>query len=363
VRHSSLCVPFFLRSSLSIVLAGFVVAVGSGAAETPKGTAAPATGALSITTDPDNADVYIDGRLAGQTPANLSALTAGEHRVRIVKSGYLENSRIVVMPAGEPTRLNVKLTKTSATANEAAGQVSGGGGGGGSKKWLWIALAGGGGAVATVALLPHNKAPVPGTISVSPTGTGMAGLTSFSFSSTGASDPDGDALTYAWSFSDGGSATGNTATHVFATAGTFQATLKVSDGKLDASTPAAAVTVAPTMAGTWTGGVEPVFTNSLFSVTLTQSGTTLGGSMTFSGNSSGTFPLSGTVSGTTYPVTVNFATVTYTIGTGVGLSDTFSGTTDSGGTSMAGTVTLRLTGAIFTSTGLATATGPSTLRR
>jgi hypothetical protein len=341
-----------------------MLTVGAGAAETPKGTAAPATSALSITTDPDNASVYIDGHLAGQTPANLSALTAGEHRVRIVKSGYLENSRIVTTPAGQPTRLDVKLTKTSAPANETAGQVSGGGGGGGgSKKWLWIALAGGGAAAATVVLRARNKAPVPGTITVSPTGTGMAGLTSFTFTSTGASDPDGDALTKTWSFGDGGSATGDTATHTFAAAGTFDVTLKVSDGKLDATTPAASVVVAATMAGTWTGGVEPGFTNSLFSVTLTQSGTTLGGTMTFSGGSSGTVSVTGTVGGTTYPATVTFTTPTYSIASGVGLTDSFSGTTTSTGSAMTGTVTARLTGAVFTATGQASATGQSTLTR
>jgi hypothetical protein len=137
--------------------------VGAGAAETPRGSAG-AAGALSITTEPDNADVYVDGRLAGQTPANVASLAAGEHRVRIVKSGYLENARVVTLIVGEPTHLNVKLTKTAGGSNEtAAGQVvSGSGGGGGSKKWLWIGLAGAGAAAVAVAAMPHNKAPVPG---------------------------------------------------------------------------------------------------------------------------------------------------------------------------------------------------------
>src|SRR5262245_14550711 len=166
-------IPAFVRSSVSLALAAAMV-VGAGAAETPKGGAA--AGSLSITTEPDNADVYVDGRLAGQTPANLASLSAGEHRVRLVKSGYLENARVVTLTAGEPSHLNVKLTKTTGVSNEtAAGQVTstGGGGGGGSKKWLWIGLAGAGAAAVVVAALPHNKPPVPGTITVSPTGTGM----------------------------------------------------------------------------------------------------------------------------------------------------------------------------------------------
>mgnify|MGYP003694731293 CR=1 FL=1 len=100
-----------------------------------------------------------------------------------------------------------------------------------------------------MATLPHNKAPVPGTITVSPTGTGMAGQTSFTFTSTGASDPDGDSLTKTWTSSDGGSGTGDTFTRTFATAGSFQVNLKVSDGKLDASTPAASATVGPNVTG------------------------------------------------------------------------------------------------------------------
>lgn len=362
MSRSSRRIPAYVRSGVSLALAAMMV-VGARAAETPKGGAA-ATGALSITTDPDNADVYVDGRLAGQTPANLAALTAGEHRVRIVKNGYLENARIVTLPAGQPTRLSVKLTRTSESATEPAGQVSsaGGGGGGGSKKWLWIAVAGGG-AAAVILALPKNKPPIPGTITVSPTATGMAGVTSFTFTSVGASDPDKDPLTKTWTSSDGGSGTGDTFTRTFATAGTFQVNLKVSDGKLDASAPAASVTVASSMTGNWTGGVEPIFNNSLFSVNLTQSGTNLTGTMTFSGSSSGTVSLSGTVSGTTYPTTVNFSTVAYPLIAGVTLTDIFSGTTDANGTSMTGTITLRLTGATFVATGTNTATGQTTLRR
>ncbi len=235
MSRSSLRIPAIVRCSVSLALSAMMV-VGAGAAETPKGGAAAATGALSITTDPVNAEVFVDGRPAGQTPTSLVSLSVGEHRVRIVKNGYLENARVVTVAAGAPTVVNVKLTKTSAaTVSEAAGQVtSTGGGGGGSKKWLWIGLAGAGAAVAVVALLPKNDPPVPGTITVSPTATGMAGQTSFTIRSTGASDPDKDTLTFTWRFSDNTTATGESVTKTFATAGTFQVTLTVSDGKLTA---------------------------------------------------------------------------------------------------------------------------------
>jgi hypothetical protein len=246
----------------------------------------------------------------------------------------------VTLTAGEPSHLNVKLTKTTGVSNEtAAGQVtSTGGGGGGSKKWLWVGLAGAGAAVAVVALMPHNKAPVPGTITVSPTGTGMAGQTSFTFTSTGASDPDGDSLTKTWTTSDGGSGTGDTFTRTFATAGSFQVTLKVSDGKLDASTPAASVTVGPNVTGTWACGTDPGFGFTV-SFALTQNGTSLTGSITLSGTTLN--GVTGSVaSPLTHPAAVNWTSPSFTVqGFPGSFTIGFAGTTAAAGTSATGTMT------------------------
>ena len=356
-----------IRNVVPIVLACFTLAV-TGSAEAPKGSAAAATGGLSITTDPDSAAVYVDGRLAGQTPANLASLTAGEHRVRIVKSGYLENSRIVTVQAGPPTRLNVKLTKSSGASNEAAGQViqsaPGGGGGGGSKKILLITLATVGGIVTTVALLPHNKAPIPGTILVSPTATGMAGQTSFRISSTGASDPDKDPLTFTWSFGDGGSGSGESVTHTYAAAGTFAVSLKVSDGKLDAAPPNASVVVGPNLTGNWTGGslLMPGTTGALtitcgLSLTVTQTGTALTGSIPFAGNCTGSAGASAsgsTAAALTHPASVTFTgtSFNFTVGNVVfpGLVISFSGTTNTAGNTLPGNVTLSQASSGFTTT-------------
>jgi len=50
-----------------------------------------------------------------------------------------------------------------------------------------------------------------------------------SFSGAGSSDPDGDNLSYAWDFGDTGTATGATASHTYAVAGSYLVTLTVTD--------------------------------------------------------------------------------------------------------------------------------------
>jgi PKD repeat protein len=52
------------------------------------------------------------------------------------------------------------------------------------------------------------------------------------FDGSGSSDPDGDALTYAWDFGDGGTSTVVNPTHAYAVAGTYTVVLTVSDGSL-----------------------------------------------------------------------------------------------------------------------------------
>ena len=102
----------------------------------------------------------------------------------------------------------------------------------------------------------------------------------------------------------------------------------------------ATVTVARNMAGSWTGGREPGF-NSNVSLNLNQSGTSLSGSVTFSGNLSGTLSgLTGSISTAAYPTNVTWQTPSFSVG---GLPGTFqvrfSGTVDATGNLMNGTIT------------------------
>jgi len=79
------------------------------------------------------------------------------------------------------------------------------------------------------------------------------------FDATGSTDPDGDPLTYTWSIPGEPDATGATAQHVFATAGTYDVALTVDDGHGATDTTVVTVTVvndAPTAAFTTSRGTQ-----------------------------------------------------------------------------------------------------------
>ena len=67
---------------------------------------------------------------------------------------------------------------------------------------------------------------------------------SVTLSSAGSTDPDGDPLSFAWTFGDGSTSTDPNPTHSYATAGTFTVTLLVSDGRGGSSTASTSATIA-----------------------------------------------------------------------------------------------------------------------
>jgi PKD repeat protein len=86
----------------------------------------------------------------------------------------------------------------------------------------------------------------PTAVASATAGNVVAG-TAVSFSATGSSDPDSLGLTYSWSFDDGGTASGVTVQHAFATPGVHKATLVVTDSLgLTATTTTQATVVAAT---------------------------------------------------------------------------------------------------------------------
>ncbi|MEU8675320.1 PQQ-dependent sugar dehydrogenase [Streptomyces sp. NPDC048560] len=66
------------------------------------------------------------------------------------------------------------------------------------------------------------------------------------FSSAGTSDPDGDPLTYAWKFGDGGTSTAANPSHTYTVNGSYTAELTVSDGTGRTATASVTITVGNT---------------------------------------------------------------------------------------------------------------------
>ena len=78
-----------------------------------------------------------------------------------------------------------------------------------------------------IRFISGNQAPIA-SASVTPT-TGPAPLTA-NFSSSGSSDPEGQPLTYQWTFGDGQTSTAANPVHTYSSPGTYNARLSVSDG-------------------------------------------------------------------------------------------------------------------------------------
>jgi hypothetical protein len=280
-----------VRQALGVILAGLIVLNSPASIFARAKAGAGVTGDLSLASDPPDANVFVDGLLAGQTPVTVKSVSVGDHRVRFVKAGYLENARVVSVSASGPTTLQVRLTRQVESATAGTGQSQGAArsaqGGGGSKvPWLLVGVGGGfaGGVLggrSKSSDAPSNRAPAAGSVAISPQAA-LVGTT-VAFAMAGASDADGDPLTFDWNFGDNTAhGTGATATHAYTSAAggsagtTYTVNVTVVDSKGGTATATGTVLI-KSLTGTWAGSLAG---NQVFNtvLNLTQTGATIGGS-------------------------------------------------------------------------------------
>lgn len=121
----------------------------------------------------------------------------------------------------------------------------------------------------TTPTTPVNRAPVINSLNFAPT-FGVAQLTLFSFNALG-SDPDGDAITYAWDVA-GNSFSGTNGTITFSSGGNGTARVTVTDSKGATATDTRTFVVGG-ITGTWNG----TWSSWVFSSRLTQNATAITG--------------------------------------------------------------------------------------
>ena len=178
----------------------------------------------------------------------------------------------------------------------------------------------------TVTPLPTPPVPSAGGPYTGTTGSVIA------FTGTGSSDPAGLALTYAWTFGDGGTATGVAPTHTYATAGHYTATVIVTNSQGAAASATANVTVndppKPPVAGA--GGPYTGTTGSAVNFSASSSTDPGGLALTYAwtfgdgGTGTGVAPTHTYAAAGTYTVTVtatNSASLTNSASTTVTITD------------------------------------------
>ena len=72
-------------------------------------------GALSITTSPPGATVYIDGEVKGVTPATIPGLSAGKHSVSLILAGYTTLNTTIVVNTGKTAEYSTGLSAPEKT--------------------------------------------------------------------------------------------------------------------------------------------------------------------------------------------------------------------------------------------------------
>ena len=72
--------------------------------------AVPPTGKLLVASNPDGADIEVDGSFVGNAPSDVQ-VSEGEHTITVKKSGFKDWERKLKVTGGSNVRLNAELEK------------------------------------------------------------------------------------------------------------------------------------------------------------------------------------------------------------------------------------------------------------
>ncbi len=225
---------------------------------------------------------------AGRAAANgLTPLARGTFQIQVratfqnqVATATIEQTNFATASQAAEAAAATRGSGGSSGAASAAGGATGGPGGGLSALAIGSVAGGAAAAVATAVAVggsdtASNEPPSVAGVVASPS-IGLQ-ATTIAFSA-GASDANGDALTYAWDFGDGGTATGANPTHLYTVADTFTVRVTVGDGKASAS--AQTTVIIRSLTGSWLSSLIPAVCGGVTAVqfSLVQSGATITGS-------------------------------------------------------------------------------------
>jgi hypothetical protein len=95
-----------LQQSATVVLSQTTAPAATTFAPAPAG---PGSGAISITTSPPGAEVWIDNEMKGASPAVISALSPGTHALALRKTGYQNISTTFIIESGQTREYSTGL--------------------------------------------------------------------------------------------------------------------------------------------------------------------------------------------------------------------------------------------------------------
>jgi hypothetical protein len=85
---------------------------------------AETAGTVNVTSNPDGADIYVDGQFVGNAPSSLK-LKAGKHEIRVSCSGHQDWSREIAIQSDSSAQLNAVLDGNTSSQAQGAGNSSG----------------------------------------------------------------------------------------------------------------------------------------------------------------------------------------------------------------------------------------------